>query len=91
MDSPRRALIDQFLGFITELRFPWLVAIMVGLFLLNLVVLDPIPFVDEILLGLAAAVLASLKKSRRKEPVIEGKVVPPGHNPPHLGGSGRSP
>ena len=91
MDSPRRALIDQFLGFVKELRFPWLVVILVALFLVNVVVPDPIPFVDEILLGLAAAVLASLKKGRRKEPVIEGEVVPLGGNPPHLGDRGKMP
>jgi hypothetical protein len=91
MDSPRRALIDQFLGFVKELRFPWLVAILIALLLVNVVVLDPIPFVDEILLGLAAAVLASLKKGRRKAPVIEGDVVQPGGKPAHLVDRGKMP
>jgi uncharacterized protein DUF6116 len=74
MDSPRRALIDQFLGYVKELRFPWLLAIMVGLFVVNLLVIDPIPFIDEILLGIAAALLASLRKSRHQDRVIEGKA-----------------
>jgi hypothetical protein len=68
MDSPRRALKDQFVGYVKELRFPWLVGITLAIFLIDLVVLDVIPFVDEILLGLLAAVLATFKK-RRREPI----------------------
>ena len=65
MDSPRRALTDQFIGYVKELRFPWLLAITVAIFLIDLVVPDFIPFADEIVLGLLAAVLATLKKRRR--------------------------
>lgn len=66
MDSHRRALKDQFVSYVKELRFPWLLAITLGIFLLDLVIPDLIPFADEIVLGLAAAVLASLKKKRRE-------------------------
>ena len=76
MDSPRRALVSQLVDYVKELRFPWLLAITVGVFLVNVLVPDPIPFADEIVLGLAAAVLASLKRRRGKEPVIDATQAP---------------
>ena len=37
-------------SFAARLRFPWLFALTAGLFLLDLVVPDPLPFFDETLL-----------------------------------------
>ena len=56
------------LAFASRLRFPTLFFLMLGLWLLNTVVLDPIPFVDEILMGLATLALASWKKGRQAKP-----------------------
>ena len=61
--------IERFAG---ELRFPVLFWFTAVLFLIDLVVPDLLPFADEILLGLAALVLAAWK--RRREP-------PPGAPP----------
>lgn len=44
--------------------FPQLLALTAGLFLLDLVVPDPIPLADELLLGLATLLLANLRKRR---------------------------
>ena len=44
------------------LRFPALFGLIAALFLINLVIPDVIPFLDEILLGLGALVLANLRK-----------------------------
>jgi uncharacterized membrane protein YccC len=52
------------IGFAGRLRFPALFGITATLFLVTLVVPDPIPFVDELLLGLGAMTLASLKRRR---------------------------
>lgn len=52
------------LGFASRLRFPTLFYISLGLFVINLLVPDPIPFVDEILMGLATLLLARWKKRR---------------------------
>lgn len=49
------------------LRFPRLAALTAGLFLLDLVIPDFIPFVDEILLGLGTLLLTNLR--RRKQPL----------------------
>lgn len=48
------------------LRFPVLAALTAGLFLLNLVVPDPLPFVDELLLGLLALLFSSLRQRPRR-------------------------
>lgn len=52
--------------FAATLRFPALFALTAGLFLLDLLVPDPVPFVDELLLGLLALVFATI---RREAPV----------------------
>lgn len=48
------------------LRFPYLLGFVVILFLIDLVVPDFVPFLDEILLALAAVLLGSWR--RRREP-----------------------
>jgi len=50
------------LRFAATLRFPTLFAVTAGLFLLDLLVPDMIPFVDELLLGLAALLFASIRR-----------------------------
>ena len=57
-----RALL---LAFASRLRFPWLFALTAGLFLLDLIVPDAIPLVDELLLGLATLLLGSWRKRRQ--------------------------
>lgn len=44
-----------------RLRFPALFILTAALFVVNLVVPDPLPFVDEILLGLVTLLLGSWK------------------------------
>lgn len=56
----------------TRLRFPRLLALTAGLFVLDLVVPDFIPFIDEILLGLGTLVLSQLRQrvvSDEKPPI----------------------
>jgi hypothetical protein len=50
------------LRFASGLRFPTLFWITAGLFLVDLVVPDLVPFADELLLGLLALLFASLKR-----------------------------
>ena len=52
------------LRFAAGLRFPTLFAIAGGLFLLDLLIPDFIPFADEMLLGLLTLILASWKRRR---------------------------
>lgn len=65
-------LTAPLLRFARGLRFPSLFFVTACLFLVNLFVPDPIPLIDELLLGLATLTLASLK--RRKEGKREGNA-----------------
>jgi len=51
--------------FASGLRFPTLFKIVAGLFVLDLLLPDLIPFYDEILLALGTLLLASMRKARR--------------------------
>ena len=72
-------LTGPFLAYAARLRFPTLFKITLGIFLVDLVIPDFIPFVDEILLGLGALLFASWQK--RQEPVAEELPVIE-HEPP---------
>ena len=64
--SMRKLIIAPLIAYLARLRFPVLFAIAAVLFILDFFIPDVIPFVDEILLGLGAALLGSWKK--RKDP-----------------------
>lgn len=56
-----RLLLAPFLNWARKLKYPALFKLVAGLFLLTMVVPDPIPFVDELLLGLGTLLLAKWK------------------------------
>ena len=60
------------LRFAANLRFPTLFMVTAGLFLLDLVIPDFIPFADEMLLGLLTLLFANL----RRKPTRAGPVQP---------------
>lgn len=60
-----RGLVARFAA---SLRFPTLFAITATIFVVDLLVPDVIPFVDEILLGLGTLLLGSLKKKTAPGP-----------------------
>lgn len=62
--SLRGGLIGLLLRFARGLRFPVLFGLTAAVFLVDLVVPDMIPFVDEILLGLATLVLAGWRERK---------------------------
>lgn len=51
--------LQTFLG---RLRSPWLFAMMAGLFVIDLLIPDFLPFVDEFLLAIATLLLSRWKK-----------------------------
>lgn len=77
MPSP---LLAPLLAFARRLRYPTLFKVTIVLFVISLLVPDPLPFIDEILLGLGTLLLANWKDRdaapRRGEArVIDGEVV----------------
>lgn len=76
MPSP---LLVPFLAFARRLRYPTLFKVTAVLFAISLLwPFDPIPFIDEILLGLGTLLLANWKNRDAKSPtgrVIDGEVV----------------
>lgn len=74
MSIPRSTLVGGFSRWAAGLRFPWLVAVSAGIFLLDLAIPDLIPFADEILLGLVTLVLGSMR--RRRQPGDDRPPMP---------------
>jgi hypothetical protein len=66
--APPHPLVELVSRFAARLRFPHLFLLTAGLFLLDLVIPDVIPFADEILLGLGTLLLGSLRKRKSGEP-----------------------
>ena len=58
----------------SRLAFPRLLALTAALFVADLFLPDAIPFADEILLGLATAVLASRKRPSQPTP-LDGEAT----------------
>lgn len=68
-------LVAPLLGFLGRLSFPRLFMLAAALFLIDMVIPDVIPFIDEILLGMGTLLLASFRK--RKEPQAPAAQKPP--------------
>ncbi len=66
----RNPVVSRIERWASGLRFPRLLILTVALFLADLVVPDFIPFVDELLLGLVALVLAGVRR-RVRAPAAE--------------------
>lgn len=77
MPGPRSAIVGWIVGRFAQMRFPILFAISAALFAVDLVVPDMIPFVDEILLGLATALLATWKKRRHEAAIARDSAAGP--------------
>jgi len=65
---PLGRLVSRFLG---RLESPALFKLAAALFLLNLVVPDPIPLLDEILMGIVTLMLAKRKKDPARPPDLD--------------------
>lgn len=72
--GPAAPFIDKT---ISRLKFPQAFAVFVALFLFDLVIPDFVPFIDEILLGLGAALFGMWR-----ERVSPARPAPPAAKPP---------
>jgi hypothetical protein len=62
-----KLLIGPLIAYLTKLRFPTLFGATAVLFVLDLFIPDAIPFADETLLALGAALLGSWKNGKNKD------------------------
>ncbi|MCB1055911.1 MAG: hypothetical protein KDD11_10430 [Acidobacteria bacterium] len=70
-----------FTYFLSRLRYPQLFTLAAVLFLVDLVLPDVVPFIDEILLGALTLLLGSLRnraEAPEEAPRVEKNVTPPG-------------
>jgi hypothetical protein len=65
MTIPKRVAVGGLLGWARTRRFPTLLLFTGGLFALDVIVPDFIPFADELLLGLATLILSRWKDRRQ--------------------------
>ena len=65
----KAGIAGVFLRWASGLRFPYLALLTMILFVANLFIPDVMPFADEIIIGLVAALFASIRKRPDKEEV----------------------
>ena len=71
-----RAIVLGLLGrYGTELRFPVLFFFVACLLAFNMVLPDPVPFIDELILVLMTAMLASWKRKPLPQPTDESEPI----------------
>jgi len=71
-------MIEMFLKNANQLRFRNLFFMVISLFFVDLLLPDFIPFIDEIILGLLAIILANWKKERNQDKegiLIDGEII----------------
>jgi hypothetical protein len=87
MPTPTGSPMTPLLGrLLPRLRFPQLFAILAGLLVLDLLLPDPIPLVDELTLAVLTFLIGSWRT--RREPQREPRdVTPPDDHPPALPGA----
>jgi hypothetical protein len=68
-------VIDWLTRWASGLRFPTLLALVGSLFLVDLILPDVIPFIDEVLLGLMTVLFASVRKRGTRRRDDDGSVV----------------
>ena len=78
-----QVLVGSLLG---RLRYPWVFVLLGALLVADLLVPDPIPFLDEIVLALLTFLVGSWRTRRQAAPpTVEGSPAPSdGTSPPEL-------
>lgn len=72
--SPIAALVSRL---IPGIRYPWLFAILAGLFAIDLAVPDPVPFLDEVVLAVLTFLVASWRTRQDDTRPPPRDITPP--------------
>ncbi len=81
MSEHSPGFVEQLQRFVGQFKSSTLLALAGSLFVLDLVIPDPLPFIDEIVLGIITLLIARWQ-SRRKEPPAAPKPPPKNVTPP---------
>lgn len=84
MDRPTSRAATLVSRLLPGVRFPWLVAILAGLLAIDLLVPDPVPFIDEAVLTLLTILAASWRTGRVEDRPPPKDVTPADDKPPEL-------
>jgi hypothetical protein len=80
VENPRQTVTQGIFGYASKLRFPKLFLLTAGLFVATLIVPDPIPLADEILLGLLTLLLGSLRTHLKERlSTLDASSTPTSH------------
>jgi len=60
----------------SRLKFPKLLILLTIVFIIDVLVPDPLPFLDEIFMGLLAGLVGTWKKRREEEPEAGARATP---------------
>ncbi len=72
------SIMGIFLAYANRLKFRNLFFLISALFIIDLLVPDMVPMIDEIILGLLAIILSNWKKNKAQEKqgtLIEGEII----------------
>jgi hypothetical protein len=79
--SPLATLVNKL---IPGIRYPWLFAILTGLLAIDLVVPDPVPLLDEVVLAVLTFLVASWRTRQDDERPPPKDITPPDEESPSL-------
>jgi hypothetical protein len=81
MPKPTRSPVQEIVGsLLTRMKYPWVFVLLATIFVVDTIVPDPIPFVDEIMLALLTFLVGTWRtRGRRAGEVVD--VDPPGGPP----------
>ena len=66
-------IVAPLLAWLGRLSYPKLFLVAAALFVINLFIIDPLPFIDELLLGIGALMIA--RRKRDPEPPADDRVI----------------
>jgi len=66
MPKPTRSPVQEIVGsLVGRLKYPWVFVLLAAVFIADMVIPDPIPFVDEIMLALLTFLVGTWRTRRR--------------------------
>ncbi len=80
MPKPIRSPVQEIVGsLVGRLKYPWVFGLLAALFVLDTIVPDPIPFVDEVMLALLTFLVGTWRTRGKAPPkVVEVSPSAPG-------------